>query len=298
MDIYIFYIGGEMDLKQLQYFAAIVEEGTISAAARRLHVSQPPVSLQMRLLEEEYGTPLFIRGRRNITLTEAGKTLYRYAVDILTLKNAAEDDLLSLRSGGKKKIRLGLISSFSCQRLSEGFAAFRRIYPDTAFEIHEKNTYALLHMLREGRIDLAVLRTPYPDQDFEAADLSVDVLHAAGQDSALFSGKTELTVQDLQDCSLMIYRRWEEQINEAFNAANLQPHFCCVMDDARTCLQMASEGIGTALVPGNIITESVGLFTAPVSGIGQPSHLRLVRRRDHAVSDSADLFFRMFTGAI
>ena len=68
-----------MELKQLQAFMAVVEEGTISAAAKRLHMAQPPLSCQMKSLEEELGTPLFWRGARHITLTPAGQALYKRA---------------------------------------------------------------------------------------------------------------------------------------------------------------------------------------------------------------------------
>ena len=68
-----------MEIRQLEYFRAIVDAGTISGAARELHMTQPPLSYQMKMLEEELQVPLFIRGMKHITLTEAGKTLYEQA---------------------------------------------------------------------------------------------------------------------------------------------------------------------------------------------------------------------------
>ena len=69
-----------MEIKQLEYFRAIVDEGNVSAAARALHMTQPPLSYQMKMLEEELQVQLFIRGTKRITLTEAGKVLYARAV--------------------------------------------------------------------------------------------------------------------------------------------------------------------------------------------------------------------------
>ena len=74
-----------MDIRKLQYFTAIVDEGSITGAAKRLHMSQPPLSTQMKLLEEELGVILFDRGSRNIQLTDAGKLLYNRAHAILEL---------------------------------------------------------------------------------------------------------------------------------------------------------------------------------------------------------------------
>lgn len=88
-----------MELRQLECFSAVVEEGSISAAARKLHMSQPPLSLRMHQLEEECGVTLFVRGARQITLTEAGTLLYRYAKEILELSLAAGADLENLRRG-------------------------------------------------------------------------------------------------------------------------------------------------------------------------------------------------------
>ncbi|MGN0954480.1 LysR family transcriptional regulator, partial [Dialister sp.] len=78
-----------MDLRQLRYFKTVIEEGTITGAARKLHISQPPLSSQMHLLEKELGTSLFERGARQVIPTEAGSRLYRYAVEMLDLEEAA-----------------------------------------------------------------------------------------------------------------------------------------------------------------------------------------------------------------
>ena len=100
-----------MDIRQLQYFTAVVENGTISEAARKLHISQPPLSTQIKALESECGVTLFERGARHITLTEAGRLLYRHAVQILSLEKAAEAEMQNLRTGKQGSIRIGLISS-------------------------------------------------------------------------------------------------------------------------------------------------------------------------------------------
>ena len=71
-----------MDLKQLKYFVTVAEEGTISAAAKKLFMSQPPLSIQMKLLEQELGCPLFERGQKHIRLTDTGKLLYDRAQNI------------------------------------------------------------------------------------------------------------------------------------------------------------------------------------------------------------------------
>ena len=81
--------GESMDFRSLTYFVTVAEELNITHAAEKLNLSQPPLSTQIRQLEEELGAPLFIRGRRSLQLTDAGRTLYRRAQQILSLGAAA-----------------------------------------------------------------------------------------------------------------------------------------------------------------------------------------------------------------
>ena len=93
-----------MEIRQLEYFRAIVDAGTISGAARELHMTQPPLSYQMKMLEEELQVPLFIRGMKHITLTEAGKTLYEQAGKILMLSEVTKREVIK-SSGGDDPYR-------------------------------------------------------------------------------------------------------------------------------------------------------------------------------------------------
>ena len=83
----------------MEYFTAIVNEGSISAAAKALHISQPPLSTQMKLLEEELGLTLFQRGSRSILLTDAGKVLYERAQGILDMTGAVLEELEQMGQG-------------------------------------------------------------------------------------------------------------------------------------------------------------------------------------------------------
>ena len=88
-----------MNLKQMEYFITIVNEGSISAASKILHISQPPLSTQMKLLEQELGVTLFERGSRAIALTHAGKVFYDRAQGILDMTGAARQELEQMGRG-------------------------------------------------------------------------------------------------------------------------------------------------------------------------------------------------------
>ena len=100
-----------MDLKQLSYFVKIVEEGSISGAAKKLFMSQPPLSSQMKLLETELDCTLFERGSRTIRLTEAGETLYNYSRSLLQLSNVAKQETMNAARHFNGVLRIGIVSS-------------------------------------------------------------------------------------------------------------------------------------------------------------------------------------------
>ena len=100
-----------MNLKQLQYFIAVVEEKQITAAAKKLNIAQPPLSYQLKQLEEELETKLFTRTAHGIVLTDAGMMLEKYARKILDLTTVAEEKVKKTTKGELGKISLGTVSS-------------------------------------------------------------------------------------------------------------------------------------------------------------------------------------------
>lgn len=151
-----------MDLRQLRYFKTIIEEGTITGAARKLHISQPPLSSQMHLLEKELGTLLFERGARQVVPTEAGSRLYRYAVEMLDLETAAREEIGTLKTGHQGLLRLGLVSSGGHDKLYRLLREYRKCYPHIQFKVYEGNSYELLEQLRKGKSMCPSCAPPFP----------------------------------------------------------------------------------------------------------------------------------------
>lgn len=285
-----------MDIRQLRYFVAVIEEGTITAAARKLNISQPPLSMQMHLLEEELEVCLFERGARQIKLTDAGSMLYQYALEILELEDAAREEIGNLRAGKKGTLRIGLVSSSDSAGLYQGLHRFHKNYPEISFKIYEGNTYELLEYLEKGKIELAVVRTPFPEHNLEQVLLQTDCMVAVGQ-SRFFqkvSGQ-EISIRELTGVPLILYRRWEKIIRSCFEEESVKPDIFCLNDDARTSLQWAAAGMGVALVPSSIRRFFPDLESRVISEDRLVSRLMLVRKRDTVPSGSTEAFFSGFS---
>ena len=125
-----------MDIKQLYYFVTIVEEKTISGAARKLHISQPPLSTAIKQLEHELGTTLFQRGNRRIYLTDSGKLLYSQACSIIKLYENTIESIKDNTNGVKGTLKIGVISSTENIFLEKFALQFHELYPDILSLIH------------------------------------------------------------------------------------------------------------------------------------------------------------------
>ena len=147
-----------MELRQLEYFRAIVDAGTISGAARMLHMTQPPLSYQLKMLEEELQVPLLVRGTKKITLTEAGKTLYEQAGTLLMLADLTKREVV--KSSQAATLHIGMTPS-TVSLLSDYLLRFsQNSIRSIHFDVHEGSTFALKDQLENHVIDLTTLRTP------------------------------------------------------------------------------------------------------------------------------------------
>lgn len=235
-----------MDLKQLRYFVTVAEEGTISAAAKKLFMSQPPLSTQMKLLEQEFGCPLFERGQKHIRLTDTGKLLYNRAQNMLKMEASLRQDIEACSRLEKDTIRLGVVSSVICTQAGEWISGFIAENRGVRFEITEANTYSLLEKVRADIIHAALVRTPFAESEFEVHGLVREKMIAVCP-KGKFDGKVSMS--QLSEQPIILYRRWENIIQNTFASMGLSCNCVCVCDDARTVVGMAERSVGAAFVP-------------------------------------------------
>ena len=284
-----------MDFKQLSYFLTVVDEGTISAAAKKLHMTQPPLSTQMKALEDETGCLLFERGPRSIRLTDAGRIMYERASALLHMSSRLMEELADCRRGSHGTLRLGVVSSVGSTVFCRCFLDFHRAYPDIRFEVSEANTYQLLESLRDGLIELAVVRTPFPAGDFHCVPLKKEALTAAGHKSFFESSDLERSILPLSSLAgrpLIIYRRWEEILTDAFHAQDLEMSVLCKNDDARTTAFWADAGLGIGILPQAAIPllRHPDSIWKPLDQSLPPSTIAVIHSKHSSLSTVAKTF--------
>ena len=241
-----------MDIRQLTYFMVIAEEGQITAAARRLHMAQPPLSQQMKALEEELGVQLLQREPRSVTLTDAGEILYRRARQIITLTDSTRREIADFKNGLRGTLSIGSVI------LRPALRQFHDSHRGIRFEIYDGNTFRVLDMLGKGLIEIGIVRTPFKQDAFDCTLLPEEPMVLAYADTLAdpSPGQTSLTIEQLQGLPLILYRRFDQLFHDVCEAHNLTPNLLCRNDDARTTLLWAETGLGYAVVPASAISPA------------------------------------------
>ena len=221
-------------------------------------MSQPPLSYQLKLLEQELDVILFERSRQGVTMTEAGKLLYQRSEELLQFADSTKLEVSQI--GKCQVLRLGMTSTTVGPILPK-ISAFVQMHPEVTFEVHDGSTYSLADLLRNGIIDVSVVRTPLQldDLDYQlfCEEPMIAVSGPAAADGAL-------SLEDLTGTPLILYRRYERFLLDAFHARGLEPRVLCVCDDARDAMQWAEQGLATAIFPKSMENLCKGLCIRPI----------------------------------
>ena len=269
-----------MELRQLEYFRAIVDAGTISGAARILHMTQPPLSYQLKMLEEELQVPLLVRGTKKITLTDAGKTLYEQAGTLLMLADLTKREVV--KSSQAATLHIGMTPS-TVSLLSDYLLRFSKQHPQVHFDVHEGSTFALKDQLENHVIDLTTLRTP----------IVLNITAMALPDHPLFAERDTLSLTELAEQPLILSNRYRKYMLSAFEQAGLFCDIYLTCEDARTAMTMAEKGLGIALLPASMLPLSHQLKACAITDADLTTEILLAWRKGRLPSELRD-FLKMW----
>ncbi len=197
-----------MDIRVLQYFLAVAREGSITGAAERLHMTQPPLSRQLKDLEEELGTQLFLRGNRKITLTEEGKILRKRAEELVALMEKTKAEISQSYNDVTEDIYLGCGESISTSLIASAIQRLHKKYPRIRVNLHSGDFESISEYLDRGLLDFGMF--------IGAADLSkydyiklptADTWGLLVRKDSVFAEKESIKPSDLTDQPLICSRQ-------------------------------------------------------------------------------------------
>lgn len=249
-----------MNLAYYANYVTIAEEGSLTAASRKLRIAQPALSNQIKALETAYGARLFHRGARRLELTDAGRILYEKAKRILAVETEARSEIASGFGGTKGTLRIGITSSFENERLMDALTAFADRFPDAEIKVYEAELPELLKKLQNGKVEAIFVRPIHSDvENLAVLYTRPDTLVATYRPGAFFAEEPgdETTFERLSALPLSLLERSLPAFQNAFRekGLTLSPKF--VSTRMQVALHWARAGKAVALVPKSA-TEELG----------------------------------------
>lgn len=279
-----------MNLKQLEYFVAIAEEGQITAAARRLHISQPPLSYELAQLERELGVQLVRRGPRGTTLTEAGRLLHRRATTILALSTAAAREVSSVGRGMTGTLCLAVADEAAGLAPSARLSELCAHAPDVSVELREGSVAAALDLVASGIAEVGVVRTPFRTQGLRCRYAPAEPLVAVMPPHLEVGGELSVAVGELAGTPLACTRRTADAVGRALAGRGLAAQVACLVEDARTACACAAAGLAVGLVPSSLlrICDTGEQFVKAVAEKDLETRAAVVWRADRSLAPLAE----------
>lgn len=288
-----------MDLRSLNYFSVVAEELNFTRAAQRLNMSQPPLSNQIRALEEELGTPLFIRGSRGLQLTEAGKLLYRRSAQLLDLAERTREEVGSLAMGLSGTICLGSVAGLAPFLAAEWLAGFREEYPLVRFEIVNGSSDDIIDQILRGFIELGIIAAPYDNEHLEGIPVGDEPWCAILSDQHPLAEQPEdpLPLKTLAGQPLIVPHRRSriDEIRSWFRQAGAEPTIIGEHSNFVDALAMANANVGISIFPRTTPEPMPGIVCRQIVEPSHRARYLLVRKRNASMSELSQTFLDYVT---
>jgi len=296
-----------MELSQLEFFVTVVEERGFSKAAERVFRTQPAVSIAIRRLEEELGTPLFERSQKSPVLTEAGQLFYDYARRILALRDQSLEVVAELRALKRGRVRIGANESTSLYLLPHLILDYRARYPEVMVEISRHTSERLPREVLERNVDFALLAHEPVDSQLESFPVWRDPLVLILYPDHPLANRDSVKVEELGHESFLAHNvktGSRHKVTETFAAHHTPLNITLELATIETIKRFVQLKVGVAFVPRMCVEEEIAretLVTVPVEELSYVRTLWVTRRSGAELSPAAAAFLeilRRHAGAI
>lgn len=282
-----------MKTEHLKNFITVVDLGTVSEAARTLHIAQPALSTQIKALENNIGTPLLKRNAKKIELTAAGKILYDKAKTINHLENSIYSEIKDCINGSRGTLRIGLTHSYPDELITKLFSSFHRVFPDVSFDLFEVHTEEMLRLLRDGIIEIGIMRIP------GNVPPSLDTWYIIQEQlTALYSPNTNwfpfdidaIPIRMLKDIPLSVTKGFSDRVINLCEENGFAPHFLSICSSRLLARMWAENGSAVTILTDTPGIRYPDLCTCPLLGTGALVSRAVVTKKDARISTIAKSF--------
>ena len=246
-----------IELRHLHYFIAVAEELHFSRAAERLHISQPPLSQQIRSLEDELGVKLFERTKRQVQLTEAGKVFLERSYLVLAQLEQAIEVTQRIGRGEVGRLAIGFVGSATYTVLPDILSVFREQFPAVELRLHELTTVQQIQAMHHKQIDIGIVRSAIIEPGLSTECVLQESLVLALPETHPLSAQTKVSLSALADESFILFPAklgpiFHEQIIHTCQQAGFRPKVAQEAVQMQTIVGLVAAGMGIAFVPASM----------------------------------------------
>jgi DNA-binding transcriptional LysR family regulator len=242
-----------MDLQQLKVFREAARAGGFTRASEALHLSQSTISLHIKRMEEELGTPLFLRTKRRVFLNEAGQMLLEYVDRIFQEIKNAEMAMQELNRLERGTIRLGSGATTVTYLLPRILGAYQKRYPQIELVVVTGSSEFLAQALHQQKLDLAVVMEPVaPALAIEILPILREELVFVLSTSHPLAGKDWLSPEDIRGVPFISFLQgsaMQNQLEQHWNRIGFRPRIVMEMENIEAIKALVRAGLGTAVLP-------------------------------------------------
>ncbi|CAM3251125.1 HTH-type transcriptional regulator CatM [Klebsiella spallanzanii] len=286
-----------IELRHLRYFIAVAEELHFGHAAARLNISQPPLSQQIQILEQQIGARLFARTNRSVSLTEAGRQFLADSRQILSQVDDAAARAARLHHGETGELRIGFTSSAPfIKAVSDTLSTFRRRYPDVHIQTRETNTREQIVPLNEGALDLGLMRnTQLPDTLVWERVLREPLLAMVPRDHPL-ANQSSVSLRELAREPFVFFdphvgTGLYDDILGLMRRYGLTPVITQEVGEAMTIIGLVAAGLGVSILPASFRRVQLSeMRWLPIDEQDAVSEMWLVWSKHHEQGQAAQRF--------
>jgi DNA-binding transcriptional LysR family regulator len=247
-----------MEIKHLQYFMEVTRTGSFTRAADKLYITQPAISRVIKSLEDELEMPLFIRSRKQLALTEAGRVLYEHAAVFEAQFQQLKTELDNLVTLKKGHIRIGLPSIVNSFFFSRLIASFHQEYPKITFELIEDGSKRIEEKVLNNLLDFGVVVLREKHDLFDYYTFVRDELKLVVPSSHSLAHKQEAALEELKEEDFIMFNQdfaLRDRFVAACDKAGFTPKIISETSQLDFIEEMVASGLGITLLPESTYTE-------------------------------------------
>ncbi|MCQ2536925.1 MAG: LysR family transcriptional regulator [Lachnospiraceae bacterium] len=276
-----------MNIDALRNFIVIAEEENITTASRKLHIAQPPLSRQLKALEEDLGVSLFYRNKQRIHLTEEGKYLLDSAKSITETIDKTRRQIKEISNGKSGTIYIGAAEAAYVSLLPESIRLFHEKNPRMMYHLSAATSSDICNSLIANKLDVGIVLEPYNNELFDGIRIYSGSYLAAFSDKNVLNKEKEkpLKIKELAQYPLIVSSRKaaKQALLAAMAENSLEPNIVCEYSLLMAALSMAQVDLGVAVIPSSAISlmsEYPGLSYRHIVSPQVDLHLALIRKKN------------------